>query len=323
MDVHAIAMSGGNLSAEEAADLEERLEQDPHDISTRIKLLGYYFRRVFHDKAARKAKQGHVLWLIENAPESDVLATPFGELNPILDTEAYQKAKKMWEEHIEGDPENLAILRNSAEFLLSHDRPLAEQSLLKAKALDPENPEWPESLGQLYSLYMNTPSKGKREDMAAKALEEYELAYELSTEMCRGYLLEDLAKVAIDAGELEKAEEYAWKMLNSDAQGWNSGNNVYHGNNILGRLALREGDIKSAKEYLIAAGKTSGSPQLDSFGPNMTLAKELLEKGERDSVLKFFDLCSNFWEMDRGRLEEWAKIVEQGGIPDFGANMNY
>ena len=52
----------------------------------------------------------------------------------------------------------------------------------------------------------------------------------------------------------------------------------------------------------MAAGATPGSPQLDSFGPNMTLAKELLEKGQPDVVLHYFALCKNFWEDGRPLL---------------------
>ena len=40
---------------------------------------------------------------------------------------------------------------------------------------------------------------------------------------------------------------------------------------------------KLAAEYLLKAGATSGSPQLDSFGPNMSLAKDLLGKDQRES----------------------------------------
>ena len=61
---------------------------------------------------------------------------------------------------------------------------------------------------------------------------------------------------------------------------------------VLGEVALRNGNIADAAQYLIASGKSSGSPALDSFGPNLSLAKALLEV---DVVLKFFDLCKAFW----------------------------
>jgi hypothetical protein len=54
---------------------------------------------------------------------------------------------------------------------------------------------------------------------------------------------------------------------------------------VLGRIAVREGYIEAAKNYSIADGKNRGSPVMNSFGPNLTLAKDLLEKGERDTVL--------------------------------------
>jgi hypothetical protein len=55
----------------------------------------------------------------------------------------------------------------------------------------------------------------------------------------------------------------------------------------------------------------------------MTLAKELLEKGESDVVLQYFTLCRNFWEDGRHRLDEWTSAVRRGEIPDFGPNLSY
>ncbi len=92
---------------------------------------------------------------------------------------------------------------------------------------------------------------------------------------------------------------------------------------VLGRIALRRGFIKQASDNLLAAGATPGSPQLDSFGPNMTLAKELLEHGQPDVVLEFLGLCKKFWKLDSGRLDEWAAEVRKGKVPDFGTNLRY
>jgi hypothetical protein len=72
---------------------------------------------------------------------------------------------------------------------------------------------------------------------------------------------------------------------------------------------------------LLKAGATPGSPQLNSFGPNMALAKELLDKGEREAVLEYFTLCSKFW--DRDELKEWMALVKDGVTPKFGANLVY
>ena len=65
------------------------------------------------------------------------------------------------------------------------------------------------------------------------------------------------------------------------------------------------------------------SPQLDSFGPNVSLARELIEKRQSDVVLQYFALCKHFWKMDHGKLDEWSATVRRGGIPDFNGNLYY
>jgi hypothetical protein len=83
------------------------------------------------------------------------------------------------------------------------------------------------------------------------------------------------------------------------------------------------GDRQHAKDYLLASGKTPGSPQLNSFGPNMTLAKELLEVGEREIVLKYLQLCAAFWTKDSGLLVEWRDLIDNGRVPNFGVHLLY
>jgi len=140
----------------------------------------------------------------------------------------------------------------------------------------------------------------------------------------RFYALAGLAKAAIDAGQPDKAATYATELLQLaelHSHDWNYGNAIHDGNLVLGLVALRSDDIAGAKTYLLAAGKTPGSPQLNSFGPNMKLAKALLEKGERDAVLEYFSLCRTFWKLGGARLDSWSAAVRSGVTPDFGANL--
>jgi len=55
----------------------------------------------------------------------------------------------------------------------------------------------------------------------------------------------------------------------------------------------------------------------------MTLAKELIEAGDRDTPVAFFQLCRSFWKMDRGNLDRWSALAAAGKVPDFGANLLY
>lgn len=129
-------------------------------------------------------------------------------------------------------------------------------------------------------------------------------------------LLEQLAKAALVAQETTKAREYAEIMLSKDDTEWNSGNNIHHGNMTLGRIAFAAGDVEAAKQHLLKAGTTTGSPQLNSFGPEMTLANELLQKGEKDVVLEYLAFCAKFWESGKDRLEKWLVTVKEGQIPE-------
>jgi tetratricopeptide (TPR) repeat protein len=142
----------------------------------------------------------------------------------------------------------------------------------------------------------------------------------------RFYALNDAAKKSFTLGKMDDAKRYAEELLAlmpKFSNNWNYGNAVQDGNVVLGRLAVRDDRIDDAKRHLLAAGNSPGSPQMNSFGPNMSLAKDLLAKGERDAVLDYFERCRKFWSMDWGKLDEWSKDLRAGHAPDFGANLVY
>ena len=130
----------------------------------------------------------------------------------------------------------------------------------------------------------------------------------------------------VEAGALAKAKRYAEELLHLSISYKDDvvyGNAIHKGNLILGRIALREGDVEAAKLHLLYSGETPGSPNLISFGPNMILAKELLEAGEREIVLDYFVLCDKFWVMGFDKLKYWAAIVQSGSMPNFGPHLFY
>jgi TonB family protein len=138
------------------------------------------------------------------------------------------------------------------------------------------------------------------------------------------YMLDELTKAAAHAGAFDKAAGYAEELLSEAAKNTddpNYGNAIHDANIVLGRVALRQGDAGRAGMLLLEAGRTPGSTQLNNFGPDMMLARELLEKGERDLVLQYFVLCRRFWARGSQQLDAWTKTVREGGIPKFGANL--
>jgi hypothetical protein len=316
------AMAGQRLNAAEVMALEAAVAKQPDDLSPRTKLLGYYFMRQYSSPEAKAARRPHIFWIIKNQPAAMIASLPYCNLDPDIDNDAYAQGKALWLQQTRAQATNTAVLGNAAQFFQLHDRDLAEGLLKQAQKAEPNNPKWSEQLGHLYAL----PNQDGKAD-AAKSLQEFERAQAADPDASSRFnRLDKLATQAFEAGDLKQASLYANDLLAAAPEhlkDWNYGNAIHTGNTVLGRIALRQGQIKPAKEYLLKAGQTLGSPQLHSFGPNMSLAKELAEKGETDVVVEYLDLCRKFWSMGDKNLDKWTKEVRAGIAPDFGANLLY
>jgi hypothetical protein len=110
-----------------------------------------------------------------------------------------------------------------------------------------------------------------------------------------------LARACFEAGEIARFKKAAqdWLESNADTNAWYYGNVIHEANALLGQAALLDGDVRTAGDYLLKAGRTPGSPQLDSFGPDFTLAAQLVAVGEKQVVLEYLDLVEKFWAKKR------------------------
>ena len=187
--------------------------------------------------------------------------------------------------------------------------------------LDDWNEAWRLAVRMNASIVEQLPRTGATPDLELQHLE----FMAGSNAISRGPLLARLARTALAAGNVEKAGRYANEALAESQHGvfWWTGDAIHQGNIVLGRLALRGGEVGEAKRYLLLAGKTPGSTSLGAQGPNMALARDLLERGESAAVLQYLEECGSFWGGNRGRLAEWMALVRAGLKPDFGANVTY
>ena len=310
----------------EADKLERRLKQHPDDFNTRMLLLEYYFWQMIQSPSAHVAHERHVLWVIRNHPDADIAGVPAMSLVHGREDDAIAKAKRLWQQQISAHPKNAKLLGNAVTFFLKQGSETGLELLNRAQALEPKNPKWPMQQGMIYSEWMNRSAGKQRQEAAKKAVLAWERWWMLIGDVNEDSFLDALPVAAFEAGDMGKAHLYAAKLLEMAARPDKSafGDAIHKGSLILGRIALKSGDIEKAKSFLLASGQTPGSPVLDSFGPNMMLAKELLEKGERQAVLDYFALCAKFWTMDDGaKIKQWTEEVKAGRIPDFGANLIY
>lgn len=342
-----LSWMGKDMSVDDVRRIEEQIPGSPHELGLRILALSYYFLGERESDSARHSRHQHIFWLITHAPDSEIAGSPESSLHGEDNRQAYETAKDIWLRQIESRPENTTILGNAASFFLIHDSQLSESLLKKACKIERTNPRWSERLGHVYSLQSQRNSPNALL-IASSALQAFQDAERMQSDaqpvgdlnapaelkrivelITRISKLSNLAKAAFEAREVEVARNYATELLNAAVSEdlpeffRNDGDAVHQGNRILGTIALQSGDINQARQRLVASACVSGSAVLSSFGPNMSLAKELLERGERDVVLEFFGLCAKFWEHGSSNLAEWSRQVRAGEIPAFGANLNY
>jgi tetratricopeptide (TPR) repeat protein len=204
---------------------------------------------------------------------------------------------------------------------------LTEELLQRSIKLDPNNLDAVQILIQFYTqkrLISKTPED--KVILANNVLKQVDIFIKLSKDHGSRYIsvLNDASKLAIDEGSFEKAKRFATEVLSliTDPPVFKNGEYFHDGNMILGRVALHEGNIELAKKDLLKAGHTPGGGVLSSFGPNMTLAKELSDRGERITVIAYLELCKSFWR-SHNNLDIWIQTLKEGKTPDFGGNMVY
>ncbi len=184
-------------------------------------------------------------------------------------------------QQVQTKPTDTRILYNAGRFFAwVDDWKQSEELLERAYAIKPTTHDIASFLAGLYWRDAKHSSTSEQvAGMAAKSLEVFEQALN-DTHDPRERLndLPDAAQAAFEAGEYERAAAYSKELLSLAEQPEYADNNsdaIHYGNIVLGRIALRQGDVTAASAYLLKAVKIKGNPHLDTFGPNMMLAKEL------------------------------------------------
>lgn len=148
-----------------------------------------------------------------------------------------------------------------------------------------------------------------------------------SASLKRFYALNELMNKQFTKANYYNARELANEYLQLALlhnQNWNSGNAIHDANRILGLMSLNEGEIEEAVAFLLKSSESRGSPQLDTFGPNLDLANLLLKEGKIVEVKTYLTNIKIFWEMDNGVVNEWLNQIELGESPElhrFGQHL--
>lgn len=313
-------LAGGELVEADVEGLERHVSKHPGDVQARARLVGYY---MLHSGTRRDACRSHAIWFIANQPRSRIAGSPYCRLDFLRDDDSsIQEATALWLAHIDDSPNDAQLLANARDWFLARDRRLAI-------ALGERVIELTNDAGARLQLAAIRRLSGESSDSVLATLGERP---HHRAELPRW--LQSAAWASLWAGQLDYARELADELLGfADDDAWYGGNSTHFGHLIRGHVALAGGDTNAAERELVAAAATRGSPQLNSFGPNFSLARALLEKGRTSAVITFLDHCRTFWPSPSlrerlgtsidDRVEAWKSTIEAGGIPDFGANAHY
>lgn len=154
-----ITREGRSLNREQAAEQERQLKANPNDLVVRARLLGYYYNRSLQDagkQATLQARRRHILWIIQQQPDSELASLGEALLVPtshtLADREGYEQVKRLWLKQVNAWQDKPLVLLNAANFLQLHDKPEAELLLKKGASLYPQDLSWHTRLGYLYVL---------------------------------------------------------------------------------------------------------------------------------------------------------------------------
>jgi hypothetical protein len=221
-----------------------------------------------------------------------------------------------WLDAVRVHADDAEVLVHASKYFLFQEPNRTLSLLERARDLQPENALRELQLAHHWFLRNQYPTASDAQS-GARALSHAERAVELEGEGPTG----DSARVtrlqcAVAANRWDLAEQYAVELLEwtQHVPQWRtSGDATYHSHRILGHVALRGGDVESAKSNLLRCCSGGSSPVLGSFGPDFSLAQELLDRGERETVLEFLEQCRAIWTHHSSTLERLVQEVRSGG----------
>lgn len=91
---------------------------------------------------------------------------------------------------------------------------------------------------------------------------------------------------------------------------------LFDANMYMGKFALRRGDRRMAAQHLLAAVESPGSAELRYLPIDMTLARSLVDWGEREAVARFLEQCARL-NRESEKYKLWAEDIRKGINPDL------
>ncbi|PYT01037.1 MAG: hypothetical protein DMF63_05075 [Acidobacteria bacterium] len=330
------------LTALDVQRMEKSLSAKPDDVDTRIKLIWHYSSTYDARNAVRlqDASVRHRIWLIEHHPEIEetrLLGFSRQDFSPA----SIDALKKAWMAKV-AQSGTSEIRMNAIDALKSYAPDAARSLADEGVKLSPGEYKYLLTVVELNTGDASKTATKEQADEAARKVLDYGmralvlLKKERSDDRdwYRFELLKNLSRAAIRLEDLDRASSFAQELVLDFGQA--SYTRTYDqaahvGNTTLGLVELRRNNIAKAKDHLLASIRAPLRMGYNNLGKiDMSLAKAMFEKGEKNVVLEYLKLCQtlpNFkiypesYADDVYALKLWIGQIEKGTTPnfDFGA----
>jgi hypothetical protein len=107
---------------------------------------------------------------------------------------------------------------------------------------------------------------------------------------------------------------YAQRLLRDEPQ---SGDAIYIGNLILAQASLDRNDVAAAKQYLLQAADTPSAHIIEQNGLDVSVARVLFDRGERDTVVEYLNKGRRLWPQGSQIINRWQAAIRGGRRPNF------
>lgn len=202
------------------------------------------------------------------------------------------------------DPERASTARSQLWWLASIQRQRRIRAMLKDVPM-----------GKQHELVRSLPDAERMVILPTFALSSYEqVSFHQDTQHD--------PKAAAEAVALARAcAEDLLKLAESFPADPNRGTAIFSGHVVLGLLAVRDNEVKTALAHMESAGSAPPSDEL-RYGNSFAwqrLATALLKRGERESVARFLDRCAALSEVKgtREQMTKAAASIRAGRMPEF------
>jgi hypothetical protein len=307
--------AGHDASDAQVEEWKTRVDANPKDMVARAGWIAWAMAHRQHGQPPEAALHEELIWLVRHHPGSELAGMTASHCGMPRDWVEVEPLRAAWLHAVREHPDDAEVLGHAAQYFLFQDPDQTLALLERARDLQPKNALRELVLSQHWSFrarFVRVPDP----HAGARALAHAERAVELEGEEAIGDSMRvNRLQCTVTADRWDLAERYAKEMLEwiERQPAWvRSGDSAYHTHRILGHVALRRGDVAAARSHLLRCCSGGSSPVLGSFGPDFSLAQELLDRGERETVLEFLEQCRTIWTHHTSTVDRLVQEIRSG-----------